>query len=56
MLPDSFFIVSNVVLHGKCSSEKIITFMAVKMVQPFSFSMVAILDRSSILISSPFDR
>lgn len=31
----SFFIVSKVVLHGKCKSVNIITFIAVINVQPF---------------------
>ena len=35
MLPVSFFIVINVVLHGKCNTVNIITLIAVKIVQPF---------------------
>ena len=31
----SFFIVSKVVVHGKCKIVNIITFIAVIMVQPF---------------------
>lgn len=31
----SFFIVSIVVLHGKCNNVKIITLIAVKIVHPF---------------------
>lgn len=39
-LPVSFFIVNNVVIQGKCMTEKIITHKAVLMVQPLSINNV----------------
>ena len=39
-LPVSFFIVSNVVPHGKCIKVKSITLIAVSMFQPFCIKMV----------------
>ena len=39
-LPVSFFIVRRVVVHGKCKHVKIITFIAVSMVQPL-FSKIS---------------
>ena len=38
-LPVSFFIVSNVVVHGKCKSVNIITFIPVRIVQPLETSI-----------------
>ena len=35
----SFLIVRSVVVHGKCKSEKSITFIAVTIVQPFADKM-----------------
>lgn len=55
-LPDSFLIVIKVVLHGKCNSEKIITLIAVKIVQPFATKISPILSIFSMFISSPFDK
>ena len=45
--PDSFFIVSNVVLHGKCNKVNIITLIPVSKVQPFCLNISPIAKISS---------
>ena len=43
-LPVSFFIVSNVVVHGKCNKVNIITFIAVSNVHPFCIKICSMLN------------
>ena len=46
-LPVSFFIVIKVVPHGKCSNDKIIILIAVRMVQPLLIKICDMSDKFS---------
>ena len=55
-LPVSFFMVSNVVLHGKWSKVNNITLIAVSIVHPFCKRILAILEISSKSTKAPCDK
>ena len=55
LLPVSFFIVSNVVKHGKCKDENSIVQMAVVVVHPLSINKSLRLLKLSISVIYPND-